>query len=100
AWILVDDALAPVRADLDLTGYPVGAGFRGFQNVLQGYHQVRAFTREDGPPLVGELVIREMLDAVPLRADGDRLVIDERAGAQEAARLAREGGLDSALIDA
>lgn len=80
---------------LDVMEYPVEGGFRGFQNVLRGWHHIEV--RSGATRLRGEVVIDSDGGTTILEPQGDRLVLVDDP---ERAQLASSGAMDRALIDA
>jgi hypothetical protein len=95
AWLILRD-IPKHEAQLDLVRFPVEGGFRGFQNVLPGYHFVRV-TGDDGKPLSMELVVAGHGEARVLRPGDGVLVEDSGPGAGDLAATAPR--MASALID-
>jgi hypothetical protein len=99
ANILLRD-IPKVRAGLDLADYPIQGGFRGFQNVLQGYHLVRVWPAADGRPVTAEVVVPELRSVAVLIWEGDGLVVDSSSDGQQLAELAASGAMNARLVNA
>ncbi len=96
AWIIVRDA-PKHRVELDLLSFPVGAGFRGFEGVLQGIHRVRIVTG-DGLVASCELMLPNMRSVHVLRFEQGELHADTSPEARQLAHQAEAGELDAGLI--
>jgi hypothetical protein len=94
AYILLLD-IAKQRVRLDAVDYPVGGGFRGFQNVLPGYHQVGV---AGTPSYALEIVVPALASVVVTRDVGGALQLAEEADAADWA--ARAPSMNAVLIDA
>lgn len=88
------------RVQLDRVVYPVGSGFRGFQNVLPGFHIVQVFSSDNSNALRAELVLPNSSSVVVLMADEDHLVVDHSSDGEEMMAMAASGVLNRALVDA
>lgn len=85
------------QARLDLAVYPIEGGFRGFQEVLSGWHiiGVRTGPEADAPELRFETLISAENPVVLIGMSDDQLTLVD-----DPARLAaaRSGAMDRALI--
>lgn len=87
------------RVELDLHGYAVEGGFRGFQEVPTGYHQLRVVDA-GGAVAVAELCLLKDTDVAVLRFDEGSLSAEQAPEAADVAPMAASGSMDRALIDA
>lgn len=88
------------RVQLDRVVYPVSGGFRGFQNVLPGFHIVQVFGSDHATPLQAEVVLENSSSIAVLKAADSHLIVDHSMDGEEAAALAGSGLLHRALVDA
>src|SRR5262249_34263989 len=80
--------------DLDVLSFPVAGGFRGFQNLLAGYHHVRV--HGGAAPMTAEVVLTAPGSVVVLSGESGALVV---ADLPEVAEQAAHGAMRAALID-
>lgn len=88
------------RVQLDRVVYPVGSGFRGFQNVLPGFHIVQVFRSDEATPLQAEIVLANSSSIAVLAAAEQHLIVDHSVDGEGMAALARSGILSRSLVDA
>lgn len=88
------------RVQLDRVVYPVGSGFRGFQNVLPGFHIVQVFSSDSSRTLRAELVLANSSSIVVLIAEDEHLIIDHSSDGEEMASMAASGVMNRSLVDA
>jgi hypothetical protein len=93
ARLLLQD-IPKQNARLDVVGYPVEGGFRGFQNVLVGWHFVEV--RSGDERLAGEVVIEREGEVATLTPENGKLV---RISTPEKEEVAASGAMDRALIN-
>jgi hypothetical protein len=86
------------RIDLDALTFPVGGGFRGFQNLLPGYHVITV--HDQARSFRHELVLAGPGEAEVLIFDGKALVRDDSEEGLRLAELAASGAMNRALVDA
>jgi hypothetical protein len=93
ARLLLQD-IPKEQVRLDVMSHPVEGGFRGFQNVLPGWHLVSV--RSGDEHLVGEVVLATEGETAILTPEGGHLV---RVSNPEKEQLASSGAMDRALIN-
>jgi hypothetical protein len=93
ARILLQD-IPKETARLDVVAYPVEGGFRGFQNVLTGWHYLEVRSGEER--LAGEVLLERESEVAVLTPEDKKLV---RVSNPEKEELAASGAMDRALIN-
>ena len=99
AWIVLRE-VPKERVQLDVTSFPVAGGFRGFQQVLHGYHHLRVLDAQHGREHVCEVWLAAPGAAEVLQFSS-RLGLrpDTAPEAPSLATLAASGAMNAALID-
>jgi hypothetical protein len=82
------------EVQFDVMTYPIEGGFRGFQNVLQGWHYLEL--NNGSTKLIGEFVVSNINEVLIFTPEENRLVSCQDANR---AQLAASGAMDKSLID-
>lgn len=99
AYIILRD-IPKYKVGLDVFSFPIHGGFRGFQNVFGGYHEIRVYEDDDNFSRYEIIIpLTQSFYVEVLIWDGDRLRVDRTENAKNFEQLAVGGAMNQVLIN-